>query len=214
MVAYSDNKIVGFCNLVNGEMDPESAYVGLLGVNPYYQGQGFGKALLIESAETAVKAGFRRVDLHTWGGNLKAMPLYKRVGFNWVPGTRVLMESHIPGIIGCQMFEEFFNRHYWYDSFKRKITQEIDDITDDGLGVYSYHFEGDNADTLDVLIDREAKGICGFSMKLDGETISVSIRPKKHVGFIGYGEYPFQFKISYSGNSELSYSLQAIIGAY
>ncbi|TET10572.1 MAG: GNAT family N-acetyltransferase, partial [Candidatus Thorarchaeota archaeon] len=100
IVAHSDDKIVGECNICEASLDKEAAYVGLLGVNPLYQGKGFGKALLIEAAKTAAEAGKRRIDLHTWGGNLKAVPLYKRTGYNWVPGTRVLMESHIPGIIG------------------------------------------------------------------------------------------------------------------
>ena len=103
---------------------------------------------------------------------MKAMPLYKRVGYNWVPGTRVLMESHIPGILGAEMFREFFERYDWYDSFKVKITQDIDDIVEEGFGVFRYHFEGNNDDVLNVKVDREAKGICGFSMTLDGKTIS------------------------------------------
>ena len=121
LVAYTEDKIVGHCNVCEASLDTEAAYVGLLGVNPQYQGQGFGKALLIEAAETAAREGKRRIDLHTWGGNLKALPLYKRTGYNWVPGTRVLMESHIPGIIGNPIFRAFFERYNWYDSYKREI---------------------------------------------------------------------------------------------
>ncbi|MFX1416894.1 MAG: GNAT family N-acetyltransferase, partial [Promethearchaeota archaeon] len=75
LVAYSDDNIIGTCDIAESMMDKNAAYVGVLGVNPAYQGQGFGKALLIEGTNTSAEVGCRRLDLHTWGGNLKAMPL-------------------------------------------------------------------------------------------------------------------------------------------
>ncbi|MHA1909599.1 MAG: GNAT family N-acetyltransferase, partial [Candidatus Thorarchaeota archaeon] len=208
IVAHVDDKIVGHCNVVESSLDTEAVYVGLLGVNPTYQGQGYGKLMLIEASEAAAKLGKRRIDLHTWGGNLKAMPLYKRVGYNWVPKTRVLMESHIPGIIGCSMFSDFFERHNWYDSLKVEIKQEMDEIVEGGMGVFKYHFEGNNGDVLDVTIDREAKGICGFSLKMDNKTVVASIHSKTHTGYIGIGEYPVEVKLSHNGDDPISYSLQ------
>ncbi|MHA2041943.1 MAG: GNAT family N-acetyltransferase [Candidatus Thorarchaeota archaeon] len=206
IVAYEGEKIVGHCDVCQHNQDLEAAYVGLLGVNPAFQGKGYGKAMLIEAAETAAKAGFRRIDLHTWAGNLKAMPLYKRVGYMWFPNTRVLMESHIPGIINNPLFQEFFERYYWFDSFKPAIKQEPDDIVEEGIGIFKYHFEGDNGDAIDVIIDREAKGMCGFSLTIDGVTISAKVVPERHTGYIAVGEYPFEFKVSNSGDEELSFS--------
>ncbi|MHA1638065.1 MAG: GNAT family N-acetyltransferase [Candidatus Thorarchaeota archaeon] len=208
LVAYDGDKIVGYCNVCTGELDPEAAYVGLLGVDPAYQGKGYGKFMLIEAAETAAKAGMRRIDLHTWGGNLKAMPLYKRIGYNWVPGTRVLMESHIPGILNAPLFKEFFEKYYWYDSLKVDIRQEIDDIVEDNVGLFKYHFEGNNGDSLDVNVDREAKGICEFKLTMDGKILSASVRPKTHSGFIGLGQYPFDINVSNGLDSDISYEFK------
>jgi GNAT superfamily N-acetyltransferase len=206
LVAYADDKIVGACNLCQANLDKEAAYVGLLGVNPVFQGKGFGKALLIEAAESAAEAGKRRIDLHTWAGNLKALPLYKRTGYNWVPGTRVLMESHIPGILMNDIFKPFFERYGWYDSFKRDIEQEPDDVVEDGIGVFKYLFEGENGDLLDVRVDREAKGICSFQLTLDGKTISASVSPKSHTGYIGYDQFPVELIITNTHDQELSFS--------
>ncbi|TFG05208.1 GNAT family N-acetyltransferase [Candidatus Thorarchaeota archaeon] len=205
IVAHKKGKIVGHCNITAGELDEEAVYVGLLGVNPSYQGEGFGKALLVEAAETAARLGKRRIDLHTWGGNLKALPLYKRTGYNWVPRTRVLMESHIPGILGCEVFENFFERHNWYDSYQRTIRQEIDDIKEGAFGIFRYVFEAEN-DRLEVTVDREAKGISGFSLTLGGKTLSVDIRPREHVGYIGVGSVPYQIEIRNQWGSSLSFS--------
>lgn len=207
IVGYSDDKIVGHCNVGNAELDAEAAYVGLLGVNPHYQGQGFGKAMLIEAAQAAAENGKRRIDLHTWAGNLKAVPLYKRVGYNWVPGTKVLMESHIPSIIGSEVFKEFFERYDWYDSFKVDVTQEMDDFKEGNFGVFRYHFEGKDGDLLHVTIDREAKGISGFVLTLDGNTISADVRPAEHVGYIGLGPTRMELKIKNSSNNDYPYSV-------
>jgi GNAT superfamily N-acetyltransferase len=208
IVAQTDDKIVGHCNVVNSALDTEAVYIGLLGVNPVYQGKGYGKLMLIEASETAAQMGKRRIDLHTWGGNLKAMPLYKRVGYNWVPKTRVLMESHIPGIIGCPMFSDFFQRHNWYDSFKVEIKQEMDDIVEGEIGVFKYHFEGNNGDVLDVTIDREAKGICGFSLTMDGKVLSATIQPITHTGYIGIGECPVKIAVHNGSDEDASFTLQ------
>ncbi|MBD3404711.1 MAG: GNAT family N-acetyltransferase [Candidatus Lokiarchaeota archaeon] len=207
LVAYVEDKIVGYCNVCEGFYDPESAYVGLLGVNPHYQGQGFGKALLIEAAETAARAGKRRIDLHTWGGNLKALPLYKRVGYNWMPGTRVLMEGHIPGILNFPLFKEFFNRYYWYDAFKREIRQEPDDLVLEGIGLFKYRFEGDDGDSLTVMIDREAKGICGFELIMDSQTISAHLKPTSHTGYIGGDAVPIELVIINETAENIQYSI-------
>lgn len=203
LVAYVGNRIIGHCNIAQAEMDPEAAYVGTLGVNPKYQGQGFGKAMLIEAAETAARLGKRRIDLHTWPGNIKAMPLYKRVGYNWVPRTRVLMESYIPGILNFPVFAEFFERYNWYDVFTRETSQVMDDRMEDGLGVYRYSFKGENGDELDVTVDREAKGICGFRLVLDGHELGVSVRPITHIGYIGFGHVPVRLVVSSEGQHDL-----------
>ena len=204
LVAYSGDKIVGHCNVTNAEMDPEAAYVGTLGVNPRFQGQGYGKAMLIEAAETAARLGKRRMDLHTWPGNLKAMPLYKRVGYNWVPGTRVLMESHIPGILNSPMFAEFFKRHYWYDTLKREIGQVPDDLVENGLGVYKYVFAAENGDRLEVRVDRDAKGISGFKLIMDGHTLSAHVEPEIRIGYIGFDAVPVRLTILNDAPRDLS----------
>ncbi len=195
IVAIDGSKIIGHCNVAHAERDREGAYVGLIGVRPDYQGKGYGKAMLIAATETAAESGKRRIDLHTWAGNLKAMPLYKRIGFVWVPNSRVLMESYVPGIITTPLFEEFFERYYWYDALKQEITQAPNEMIMEGIGVYEYHFEGENDDRLDVTIDRMAKGICGFTLTVDGKTISAKVLPKSQVGYIAIGEVPVRLNV-------------------
>ncbi len=208
MVASADDKIVGFCNLTPAENEPMAAYVQLLGVRPDYQGRGFGKALLLEALETATRLGKQRVYLHTWAGNLKAVPLYKRVGFKWVPSTRVVMESYIPGILNCPLFRDFFEKYYWYDALQPDITQSPDDTVRDGRGVYVYRFEGENGDRLEVIVDRYAKGVSAFELTMNGDTIAAEIAPEEQIGFIGLGHVPVRIRLFNGTGRKLNYSIE------
>jgi len=84
----------------------------------------------------------------------------------------------------------------------------MDDLVEDNLGVFRYYFEGENGDQLHVTIDREAKGICGFILTLDGNTISASVRPTKHVGYIGLGVTNIELKLRNSTSIEYPYSIE------
>ncbi len=194
-VAEMDNKIVGYCSVDYSQGDPKAYYVSLLGVSPAYQGRGLGKGLLRKAIDSAIKAGAERIDLHTWGGNIKAMPLYKRVGYNWVPDTYVLMENYIPAILNHPILSKFFEKHDWYESLKREIKQEEDRIFENGVYVYKYHFENDD-DTLDVWIDRFAKTIMGFEMNLSGDKIKARLVPEHYKAYIGAGQVKVNLELS------------------
>lgn len=63
--------------------DPGTWYIGLLNVKPDFYGKKLGKKLILTAQQYAVDMGIERVDLHTWAGNLKAVPLYKKCGYFW-----------------------------------------------------------------------------------------------------------------------------------
>ncbi|MFW9768242.1 MAG: hypothetical protein ACFFEM_05425, partial [Candidatus Thorarchaeota archaeon] len=79
---------------------------------------------------------------------------------------------------------------------------------EDEIGVFKYQFEGENGDLLSVNIDREAKGICSFLLTLDGNTLSASVRPKNHTGYIGYGQYPVELTIENNLDEELNFTIE------
>ncbi|MFX1562984.1 MAG: GNAT family N-acetyltransferase, partial [Promethearchaeota archaeon] len=99
LVAVSDGKVVGVSTLHPHYEDPEAAYLGFLNVSDAYRKKGFGRALLVESVRRVTEAGYRRLFLHTWAGNLNAVPVYKKTGFFWRPDTQVLMENYIPSVL-------------------------------------------------------------------------------------------------------------------
>src|SRR5690348_1127699 len=80
---------VGFCNLEAQAGQHDISYIGLLGARLSHHGKGVGKMLLRAMVQRCTDLGYRQVTLHTWPGNTKAVPIYKKTGFHWVPETDV-----------------------------------------------------------------------------------------------------------------------------
>ncbi|MFX1244763.1 MAG: GNAT family N-acetyltransferase [Promethearchaeota archaeon] len=152
-----EDEVAGISTLTPHFDDPEAAYLGFLNVSDAFRKRGYGKALLIESVKQVVDKGYKRLFLHTWAGNLNAVPAYKRTGFFWRPDTQVLMENYIPTVLKLPITQPYFTKHNWYETFERQIEIVPDDMTHRGLPIYDLRWSA-NGENLRVLIDRESRG--------------------------------------------------------
>ena len=59
-------------------------------------------------------------------GNLKAVPLYKKMGFMWRPDSSVHMENFTPAARRHPLATAFFARHDWYETHVRDLSLEED----------------------------------------------------------------------------------------
>ncbi|MFW9904296.1 MAG: GNAT family N-acetyltransferase [Candidatus Thorarchaeota archaeon] len=196
MVVDEEGIIQGYCSIDNHWTDSDTIYAMLLGVRPSQQKRGFGKGLLLKAVETTALHGKRRLDLHTWAGNLRAVPVYKKTGFMWCPKTSVLMENFIPAILNTIFFRSFFSKNDWYESRVLTVTQEADEFVKFRMKSYFYHFKQDDQNSLTVYIDRHAKEISGFSYIVDGEELSVQLIPNQHEVFFGIETTTAELKIN------------------
>jgi len=196
LVAFDKNGTpMGFCELSPHWRDKDAAYIGLIGVIQEAKGKKFGKRLLLRSIERAIEECIERVDLHTWSGNLAAMPLYKKIGMFWVPGTSVYMQDYIPLLHQNEFTKEWFDVHEdWYEYQIRELKQESNDMTVDGMKIYRYRFE-DQDDWMEVDIDRYGWGITGISRKLDDERFTIKAKVDTHEIYMGIeNSYSIEFK--------------------
>jgi len=82
-LAVDGKEVVGFCSFAHYRQDEGALYVPLLNVRPDYHGYKVGRNLILHAVRKTVEAGWPRLDLFTWGGNTKAVPMYKKCGFFW-----------------------------------------------------------------------------------------------------------------------------------
>ncbi len=187
-----DPKIIAGVSFVGKTWNiPGAYYVQLLGVDPAFQGKKLGKALLLHSTNYAYKQNAKLITLHTWSGNLKALPFYKRQGYKWRPDTGVYMENYIPQILNYTYFTEFFTNldRSWYEAFKPVIDQEPNNEYEEQMLCYEYYFE-EGSQSLKVWIDRSIGSICGFHIIYGHENLLIKARTPNSEAYIGNEEFP------------------------
>ena len=155
-LVIADGRVVGYCELTEYPQEREAAYVELLGVHPAYHKQGLGRELLKKSVAKSIEQGYKRLDLGTWAGNLRAVPLYKKTGFFWVPETQVHMQNFLPLIL--PLAPEYFQQVDWYANFQRDLAVKEDDFKQGAMKVYPYAWEKDGH-ILKATIEREGRGL-------------------------------------------------------
>ena len=107
LVGVVDGRVVGFGNGYPSLDDEGNFYIGLLVVHRDFRGRGVGRALIREFFRFVVSKGFRVLSLHTWAPN-RAMYLYERCGFVWVPDSNVYMVNFLPQLWRYSKFRELF----------------------------------------------------------------------------------------------------------
>ncbi len=153
LVAWDGDRIIGIVELGEFWRDTDVLYVGFLNVVPTHHGKGYGRDLLKACVQKSADLKSKRLDLHTWPGNMKAVPIYKKTGFFWIPKTLVYMRNFVPFILNMEVAKPYFRNHDWYKTFKREIKVEEDDYK----GTFPYHWEEDG-DMLSVIIDADSGG--------------------------------------------------------
>lgn len=170
-LALLDEKVVGYCTLAERSQDKNVSYIPLLNAHPSYHGKKIGKQVLMAAVNESIRRGYDRLDLHTWAGNVKAVPLYKKTGFFWVPGTQVYMQNFMPLVFQNPIARRFFDKHDWYATQVRDLSTAVDKMSWEEREAYLYEWrEGD--DYLKIAIDRH----CGGITSIETPSILVSSR--------------------------------------
>ena len=158
-VTENERRIVSICTIRAKPGQKANAFIPYLNCHPEYHGKKHGKSVLQAALDRACEAGFQRVDLYTWSGNLKAVPLYKKMGFMWRPDSAVHMENFTPAARRYPLAAGFFARHDWYDTQVRKLELEEDAMTRGKVKVYEYLWRAADGDFLRLVFDRQSWGI-------------------------------------------------------
>ena len=157
-------KIVGYGSLWQDASQSDTCYVDLLNIHPAHQKRSLARRMLTCMVDWATDNGYHRVTIETWPGNLKSVPLYKKVGFFWVPDTDVVLENYIPAVRRLAVARRFFERHDWYTAFQRELDQVEDDQRHPSTGdmkVFVLRWEEDG-ESLEAVVDRQSQALTGL----------------------------------------------------
>lgn len=192
-LAVCGAQVIGYCSLDTNKDDPgsNSLFIPALNVDPDYHGQGIGKRLILQALAQTIELGYSRLDLFTWAGNLKAVPLYKKCGFFWEKidyGPHLM--NFIPTVLGTEALKEHFKWFDWYKDSIRTLEVTPDGSQEDDYHYLTYVWEKDGR-RLCVEFDRTSRGI----RLIETDDYIVKATPSRHRLVFG-SEYTVAYEIT------------------
>lgn len=208
VVRTQEGAVVGYGSLWDETSQPgRSAYVDLLNVHPEHQGRSLARLMLAQMVDYATEQGYERMTIGTWAANLKAVPLYKKVGFYWKPNTSVFMENYIPTLRRLPILHDFFAQEDWYALHNRELAQTEDDQRHPKTGeteVYISRWRRANGATVEAVIDRRAQTLTG--LETDEFAVYARVGASKPVQGL---PYPITWEITNKRNTPLTVQIEA-----
>ncbi len=92
---YRERDLVAVMDLIDGYPNSETAYIGFFMMNPRYQGQGTGTAIISEAADCLKKAGKTAIRLAIDKGNPQSSRFWEKNGFT------AIAEADVNGWTKC-----------------------------------------------------------------------------------------------------------------
>lgn len=214
-LAMDGEEVVGYCGLSEYKEDTGSLYIPLLNVRPDYHGHKIGKKLVRMALEKTIELGWPRLDLYTWPGNTKAVPLYKKCGFFWEDrdDTTHLM-NFIPQVLNTPLLRQHFVELDWYESSIRQIEVNPDGVKKNGFSFYEYSWQNETRQ-LRVQFERTGRGISLIETDdflLEISTESHEVIEQDELGFririVNKGTAPLDVRAFGTGNERVVYDLE------
>ncbi|MCD4651141.1 MAG: GNAT family N-acetyltransferase [Candidatus Cloacimonetes bacterium] len=202
-LALAGEDVVGFCDISVFREDEGALYIDLLNVRPDYYGKKVGKKLVLKAVDYALKSDFPRLDLYTWPGNIKAVPLYKKCGFFWEKDDRTThLMDFLPSVMQTELVKDDFNFFDWYTDNAREIASKPDGTKENGFDYYTYHWRKD-AKFLQMDFCRRGRGL----RRIETEAYKIQATVEKLKCVFGT-DYTITYEFESKDGSPLDISIQ------
>ncbi len=205
-LAVEEEKVLGYAKLTKYAEENGVAYIELLSVLPSHHGKGIGRDLVKQCVLRAAELGFGRIDLFTWEGNTKAVPLYKKCGFFWekMENQSTHLMNFLPGLLSNELLKPYRDYFDWYHDSKRELKTEPDGRNANGFDLYDYLWEKDGK-SLAVSFERFGRGIVAIS------TNDYSIRITTPTAKPVFGqEYPVLYQLENLSGKEMQIEVEGM----
>ncbi|MGG1658009.1 N-acetyltransferase family protein [Brevibacillus sp. NRS-1366] len=202
-LALDGENVVGYCSLAEYREDTGALYIPLLNVRPDYHGKKVGRMLLASALEHTVQLGWPRLDLYTWAGNTKAVPLYKKFGFFWEDrDDSTHLMNMIPTVLRTEAIAHYFEELDWYQDSTREIVVEPDGRKENGFDYFTYSWAKEEKN-LRVEFERLGRGM----RLIETEDYLLSAEVEKLELVFGR-QYQIHYRIVNKSGKPLQLSLQ------
>lgn len=205
-LAMKGDLVIGYAKLTKYFLENGVAYIELLSVDPAYHGQGIGRELVQKCVLRAAELGYERIDLFTWAGNTKAVPLYKKCGYFWekMESNSTHLMNFIPGLLNNDLLKPYFEYFHWYEDSVRPLETKPDGRDVNGYDLYDYVWEKEGK-RLEISFERCGRGI--VSIRTPDFAVSHQIAVAKPVfGLM----YPVAYHLENLGDNPLEISLKGL----
>ncbi|SET11031.1 GNAT family N-acetyltransferase [Paenibacillus sp. NFR01] len=198
-LAVAGDEVVGYCSFAHYRNDEGALYVPLLNVRPDYHGHKVGRNLILSAVRKTIEAGWPRLDLFTWAGNTKAVPMYKKCGFFWEKNDDyVHLMNFIPTVLQTEALAPYFAALDWYADSTREIVIQPDGDTERGFDFLNYSWQkGDIA--LRAEFEKSGRGLTA----LETPDYEISTEIANH-GLVFGSSYPVRYHVKNRSASELT----------
>lgn len=176
-LALDGEEVVGLCGFSEYRDDEGASYIPILNVRPDYYGKKVGKALVLKAVERACQCQWPRLDLYTWPGNTKAVPLYKKCGFFWEDrDDSTHLMNFIPYVLRTEAVADFFLEADWYGDSVREIAVQPDGRKENGFEYFGYHWQHQGK-MLKMEFERRGRGLS--LIETDDWLVSAAVQAQK-----------------------------------
>ncbi|WP_314589981.1 GNAT family N-acetyltransferase [Paenibacillus terrigena] len=202
-IAVDGEEVVGFCSFSHYRHDEGALYVPLLNVRPDYHGYKVGRNLILNAVRKTVETGWPRLDLFTWPGNTKAVPMYKKCGFFWEKSDDyVHLMNFIPTVLQTEVLAPYFEELDWYADSTRELVIEPDGRREHGFDFFDYTWQKGEL-CLRVEFEKSGRGLTA----LDTPDYEIFTEIDDHDLVFG-SAYKIRYHIKNRSASELSIEIE------
>ena len=178
-LAMDGDEVVGYLKLQLIDGEKNKGYVALLNVRYDYHGKKVGKLLMLASVNKSIELGWDQLTLHTWAGNTKAIPLYKKCGFLWEDRDNTThLANYISVLHKDELLKDYFNEIDWYKDTTRNLEIVVDGKKEDNFEYMPYSWKKNDTNLL-VEFTRYGEGL--RKINTDDFSITSSIENRKLV---------------------------------
>lgn len=187
MVAELEGKVIAYAKHHRHWDEKNNLYIELLITHPEFRGKGAGRKLIEKCFEIAVEKDFEVLSLHTWPNN-RAVNLYGRTGFCWMPNSWVYMINFSPQLFKYKKVKKFVKEPV---NLVRYLTKPPEKIELNGHVAWRYIWMHED-EVVEAIFDSDTKSLL-FILVADDR---IELNPPPNIYYIKDKEISFVVKTS------------------